>query len=943
MKARAQLTAALLVCTATAAVSAATFTVTTTADNGPGTLRWAIEQANATPGFDTIAFNIPVAPYTLQPLTPLPPITDPVAIDGTTQPGFLGTPIVHLDGALAGPGANGLLIVSGSSLVRGLVITRFHLSGIRLEGTWASPNGTNRILGNYIGLMPDGLTPAGNGIETSPEYPAHAGILAFHSDGNVIGSPEPGQANVISGNKWNINLEWSARTTVQYNKIGTDATGTRALSNPTGIIPPEGLVGYHYAGGIKAEYAPDTVIRNNLISGNTTEPLGFWQQACGIFCSWECHRTRVESNFIGTDLSGRMPLPNQWGAWVVGDDCVIAHNLISGNVLIGLFATGLRHRIENNLIGTDITGQTALGNGLVGLQLYFGHQALVRRNVISANGYRGISVTADDVAIVGNYIGTDSTGTKALPYQHEGVFVFNPNVRIGGTNDADRNIISGNDTGIRLMSSGGRVQGNFVGTDVSATVALPNGVGMYLSDCAQSNLIGGTSANARNVISGNARHGILVLHTETFGNRIQGNYIGTDRTGLSPLPNADGIAIGAGAHDNTIGGEETGAGNVVAFNVHCGIGVGHAPWEAGPYAVRNRILGNSIHSNAGAEDHPVYGIFLTMPYIRWEMIENDPLDMDEGVNKLQNFPIIQNASSTPTGTRVQGFIHSTPQTTFRIELFANRECDASGYGEGERFLGATDVTTDQNGNGRIDVWLPVSVPVGWIITATATDPEGNTSAFSPCGQPVVQGDAEPPVIHCPGEIRVHCSPDPLVPVTFAVSASDGVDPSPLVTCDPPSGSGFPVGEVVVTCTASDAAGNVAACSFKVIRAPLEFDGFLPPIGGSDATGGSFFAPLQTFKFGSTIPVKFKAFCGGTPVVAGVHRLQVVKFSDATTAAEPIDATPQDAATSGNQFVYSDGVWRFNLDTRQSGMSKGIWQLVATLSDGSQHRAWIQLK
>ena len=97
------------------------------------------------------------------------------------------------------------------------------------------------------------------------------------------------------------------------------------------------------------------------------------------------------------------------------------------------------------------------------------------------------------------------------------------------------------------------------------------------------------------------------------------------------------------------------------------------------------------------------------------------------------------------------------------------------------------------------------------------------------------------------------------------------------------------------------------------------------------------------KMNSTIPLKFTASCGGSPVTTGVHTLQAVKYTAATTTETPIDATPQDAATSGNQFRLSGGQWTFNLDTKATGMSIGIWQLTMTLSDGSAHTVWIQLK
>src|SRR5205814_6843708 len=112
------------------------------------------------------------------------------------------------------------------------------------------------------------------------------------------------------------------------------------------------------------------------------------------------------------------------------------------------------------------------------------------------------------------------------------------------------------------------------------------------------------------------------------------------------------------------------------------------------------------------------------------------------------------------------------------------------------------------------------------------------------------------------------------------------------------GSGLPVGTTTVACTATDGSGNQADCHFTITRAALAFTGFLAPIGGADASGGSFANPVGTFKAKSTIPIKFTATCGGTAVQSGIHRLQVIKYSNATTAGDPIDATPQDSATTG---------------------------------------------
>ena len=1016
-----------------AATSPTTFVVTTTADSGPGSLRQAILDANANSGTDTIEFNIPEPePHTIQPLTQLPEITRPVIIDGTSQPGFSGAPIVQLDGTSSGDEASGLVITAGGSTVRGLVITRFHLSGIRLEGTAENHVGGNRILGNYVGVGPDGLTTAGNGVNTLPQYPDPAGILVLHSDGNIIGDGTPTGRNIISGNKWGVNIQEGSTNTIDGNYVGTDVTGTHAVPNAGGIRPPEydngyfdeygNLLGYYTsptAAGIRIDYASDNTVRGNVISGNTTdvstaaEWSGFWQQACGVFAA-NADRTQLLNNRIGTEASGAAPVPNQFGAWVFGNNGISRGNVISANHSAGLFISGQEHSITGNLIGTDASGTSALGNGDNGIVFYIAENCTIggttpdARNVISGNGgYGGIAVfSGGGHRIVGNFIGTDVTGTKALGVQAEGMIIIAPNNIIGGTLPAERNIISGNGTGVDIRGNENKVQGNFIGTDLSGTVALPNQMAIYLADAATNNLIGGASPGAGNLLSGNNAQAAIFLNgigvSETL---IQGNFIGTDLTGTAPLGDsqATGVWI-AGSADTFTGGASPGEGNTIAFHLWSGVVVENYLTPDG-WTLRNTIVGNSIFAN-GTMGIDLAGDGSTL---------NDPLDGDIGPNNLQNFPTITSASASLGGIQIQGTFNSTPNTTFILDFYANSTVHPSGYGEGETYLGAVDVTTDLDGGVSFTVSLPVTVAAGQIITATATDPDGNTSEFSgqsppvtsacsitcpasltvnagpdatECGAvvvfplPTLDGvcgevncvppsgsffpvgtmtvrcatiaganceftvtvvDKTPPQIAPPANITISCSSDLMVPVTFSVTASDNCDPVPIVSCSPPSGSGFPVGTTTVTCTATDASGNSSTQTFTVTRAALDFAGFLPPIGGADTTGGGFGNPVRTFKNGSTIPVKFTASCDGSPVLTGVHRLQAIKYSDATTAAAPIDATPQDAATTGNQFRLADSQWHFNLDTKAAGMTPGIWQLVATLSDGSQHHVWIQIK
>lgn len=133
------------------------------------------------------------------------------------------------------------------------------------------------------------------------------------------------------------------------------------------------------------------------------------------------------------------------------------------------------------------------------------------------------------------------------------------------------------------------------------------------------------------------------------------------------------------------------------------------------------ILGNAIFQNAGL------GIDLGGDGVT----PNDPGDGDTAPNDLQNFPVVTLAYQG-SSTTLEGILNSTASTTFSLEFFANGVCDPSDHGEGEQFLGSTDVTTDRSGDATFAVTLSETVAVGSFITATVADPGNNTSEFSPC-------------------------------------------------------------------------------------------------------------------------------------------------------------------------------------------------------------------
>ena len=280
------------------------------------------------------------------------------------------------------------------------------------------------------------------------------------------------------------------------------------------------------------------------------------------------------------------------------------------------------------------------------------------------------------------------------------------------------------ESGVRVDLNGNNsVEGNFIGTNVTGNAAFGNLRGLWLSSA--NNKAGGTTSDAGNLISGNTTNaGVFIIGAAATGNLVQGNYLGTDAAGIDDLGNDTGVFLTSGlggstigASGNTIGGTVDGAGNTIAFNGYAGVVVFSG--------TGNAILGNSIWANTGGSG---LGIELIDPL--HGVTPNDSGDEDTGPNNLQNFPVV--TSAIGGSTTIEGTLNSTPNIQFRLELFSNSACDPSGSGEGETFLCFTDVTTNSSGDASFTVSLSTSVPAGQFITATATDPDGNTSEFSQC-------------------------------------------------------------------------------------------------------------------------------------------------------------------------------------------------------------------
>ena len=438
------------------------------------------------------------------------------------------------------------------------------------------------------------------------------------------------------------------------------------------------------------------------------------------------------TNILGNAVNG-LTIDNA-SSNTVGGTISGAGNLISGNTNYGIEiynAAATANLVQGNYIGTDMRGSAARSNRFWGIHIKssgntIGGVGTGAGNLISGNLQGGIFLDGANAAnnvIQGNWIGTAAGGTTGLGNGGSGIGISSaPGNMIGGTADSAGNLISANgnvstNAGISLYLSGATgnfIQGNRIGTDISGNSALGNRTQGIEVDGAPSNTIGGAVAGAGNLISANHVQGILL--TNTSWNVIQGNLIGTKADGVSDLGNVfHGIELEVGANDNLIGGA-VGAGNRIAFSQPINAGV-----RVRDGSTNNAILSNAIFSNSrlGID----LGAYLVNP--------NLPCDAGSGANMAQNYPVLTQAVSG-NGTGIRGTLNARPNRTFLLQFFSNPACNSLGYGDGQFFLGQKTIVTSNNCNASFVANLPVQVPVGYVVTATATDSANNTSEFSAC-------------------------------------------------------------------------------------------------------------------------------------------------------------------------------------------------------------------
>jgi uncharacterized repeat protein (TIGR01451 family) len=447
---------------------AATFVVTNTNDNGAGSLRQGILDANANSAADQISFNISgTPPFTITPLTPLPALAFPVTIDGTTQPGFAGSPVVHLDGSSAGTNSDGLVIANSNgsgSVIRGLAIGRYTSAAIRIS---SGSSVSNCVLeGNYLGLGPDGTTPAANrtGITLG------SGLV----QNLAIGGTSPASKNVISGNNESGIYQSGGEfhtSQVFGNFIGTNASGLASVSN--------GLNGCELSVITDSYIGSSTAGAGNLVSGNG---------ASGILFRSRISNCLTAGNNIGVDATGATRLANG------GSGITLTTSSDSLSIVVGGTVASARNIISANLHGIDVA--TVFNN--------FG-----------------------TITIQGNYIGTGAGGSGDLGNRGNGVFARGSgsslSVIVGGSSIGVANIISGNDQN-GIEHSGNNVltvQRNFIGTNEASTSALGNTLAGISLTSSSGVAVGGF--NVGNVVAFNGGPGVRVLNGSA--NKISQNSI----------------------------------------------------------------------------------------------------------------------------------------------------------------------------------------------------------------------------------------------------------------------------------------------------------------------------------------------------------------------------------------------------------------------------------
>lgn len=678
-------------------------TVANTADSGSGSLRAAIIAANnsASP-VDLVTFDIPTSDpgyssatgvWTISPASALPAVTAHVIIDATTQPGYLGQPVIQLSGANAGS-ADGLDVTGGHSRVSGLAINGFANDGIQISGA-----GYDTLTSNYVGTNPAGSYAVAYGGN---------GVMIDNTSDNTIGGTTAAAANVISGNGLSgvvITGPLAAGNTVEGNRIGTNAAGTTSVGNQADGVRIVGNASQNVIGGT-------TTGAGNLVSGNRSDGIDLGSSQAGVLVpayfypgtggsggsgdGWgamTAAAAQIPVTAIVNPDSGPLPGPadpnyvtaltnleNAGGKVVAyiatdyGNTSLAtvegeAATYISqyGKLIEGFFIDEMTN--DNN--SADLTYYHSLYTYLKGLSANY--EVIGNPGAPTQPGYLAPATQGADVLM------TFEKNDQSQPYANSPPYSW-----VFGYPASDfANTIYNQGTAAGMSA------------DVN-TAASYNAGYVYVTDQSLPNPYGQLPTYWNQEVA--AIHSAFAPAATT--NTIQGNFVGTDASGAKAISNGgNGISI-TDASGNSIGGSAAGAANTIAFNTNDGVLV-----DTG---VENLISQNSIFFSG---------------HLGIELINSG--------NASQAAPVMTSVTASAGSTTVTGSVTAAANTIFTLEFFASAVGNPSGFGEGQTFLGAGSVTTNASGVGNFSLTLPVALPADQpVISATATDPSNSTSQFS---------------------------------------------------------------------------------------------------------------------------------------------------------------------------------------------------------------------
>jgi hypothetical protein len=640
--------------------------------------------------------------FTIAPSAALPTVTDTLVLDGYTQPGASANSLavgdnavlkIVLDGSNISAQDDALAIAAGNSIVQGLVVQNFS-NDIHL-----TMNGNDVIAGNYLTIT--------NNLVAAPNFTGTTGVFVDGVPNNTIGGTSARTRNVIAS-QTGVVIQGAGATgnQVQGDYIGTDGSQ---------LLTPA------FIGILVADGADNNIVGGTATgAGNVISPLG-WGVWFGLLGSLPVSGNLVQGNYIGTDATGNALPAGLPTGHPFGPDKRFEGIAISSS------------SSENTIGGTTASARNVITG--------WGDQVLVGNPA-------GVPPPTGNV-VAGNYIGTNAAGSSALPHPDDKATAIGVAAGLGNTTISD-NLISGlGGAGVVVGGSGDQVQGNLIGTDATGTQAIPNGIGVSAGSNAQ---IGGTAPGEGNIVAFNDGPAVYVTGT---GDAIEGNsiYGNNDINGHTGQPidnlNQDRDSLTTLPELNWPGGPFSGTDNSYVSSMTL-TQTGSTLYYSGTlYGLANtrylvELWANSSDGNYWGSDY----VYLTTDSSGQLTFTNISFPAPWGLsntpgtpaastfvahslgNYEQNYPVLTSASISAGGTTVSGTLNGQANTTFRVEFFANAAPDATGYGQGQTYLGYANVTTDASGNATFTASGLAALPGGEdYLSATATDPNGNTSQF----------------------------------------------------------------------------------------------------------------------------------------------------------------------------------------------------------------------